>query len=127
VPTGYDLDVLFKAMYPYHEVIHHHKYANNYDYNKAVYLMSAFKIKDNGFLILKDDTAFASPIASLFYEFYASKEVLKTRLKEKSGALQCIVSKGFINDEIPFGHTQKPSLTDYADGVDTLAFLSGLP
>jgi hypothetical protein len=127
VPTGYDLDVLFKAIYPYHELIHNQKYANNYDYNKAVYLMSGFQILDNGFLILKEDMAFASPIASLFYEFYTSKEVLKSRLKEKSEALQCIVSKGFIPDEIPFGHTQKPSLTDYADGVDTLAFLSGLP
>jgi hypothetical protein len=46
------------------------KYANNYDYNKAVYLMSEFNLLENGFLMLKEDPHYGSPIATLFYEFY---------------------------------------------------------
>ncbi len=85
--------------------------------------MSEFKILDNGFIILKQDETYASPIASLFYEFYEDLEVLKMKLKEESDQLQCIVSKGIIKNEVAFGETQRPGLSDYADNVDTVDFL----
>lgn len=123
VPEDYDFDVLFQALYKYHHIIEQIKYANNYDYNKAVYLMSEFKILDNGFLILKEDESYSSPIASLFYERYSDPDMLRTRLKTDADKLQCIVSNGFLPDEIEFGKTQTPSLSDYADDVDTVDFL----
>jgi hypothetical protein len=67
VPEGYDFDLFFKAMYNFKDYINHHKYANNYDYNKAVYLMSSIQLLDNGFLLLKEDKQFSSPIGTLFY------------------------------------------------------------
>ena len=123
VPTDYDFDVFFKSIYKFHPIIEQLKYSNNYDYNKAVYLMSEFQILDNGFLILKEDESYSSPIASLFYEYYSDSEVLKTRLKNDADQLQCIVSNGFTSEEIDFGTTQSPALSDYADGVDTVDFL----
>ncbi|WP_300025341.1 acyl-CoA reductase [uncultured Maribacter sp.] len=123
IPKNYDIDTFYKAMFPYNDIINHHKYANNYDYNKAVYLMSEFKILDNGFLILKEEESFGSPIASLFYEYYENVLELKTDLKKHEDKIQCIVSSGFIDGEISFGNTQKPSLNDYADGIDTVDFL----
>ncbi|WP_289039392.1 acyl-CoA reductase [uncultured Zobellia sp.] len=123
VPENYDFATLFEAVYSYHPIIEHVKYANNYDYNKAVYLMSEFKILDNGFLILKEDKSYSSPIASLFYERYDSLDNLKKRLSQDTNELQCIVSEGVIDTEIAFGNTQQPSLTDYADNVDTVDFL----
>lgn len=123
LPKEYNIDTFFKAMFPYNSIINHHKYANNYDYNKAVYLMSEFKILDNGFLILKEEESFGSPIASLFYEYYEDDSTLKEKLKDNKENLQCIVSSGFVEDEISFGNTQKPMLNDYADGIDTIAFL----
>ncbi len=123
IPTNYDIDSFFKAMFPHNGIINHNKYANNYDYNKAVYLMSEFKILDNGFLILKEEESYGSPIASLFYEHYDNLEDLKSKLKLEEDKIQCIVSSGFIEDEISFGQTQKPSLGDYADGIDTVNFL----
>ena len=68
IPENYDFEGFFKAMFSWKEIIHNHKYINNYDYNKAVYLMSEFKLLENGFLILKKDESFGSPIATLFYE-----------------------------------------------------------
>src|SRR5690606_4390902 len=56
VPQGYHFDALFNALFHYKDIINQHKYANNYDYNKAVYLMSDFKVLDNGFLVLKEDS-----------------------------------------------------------------------
>lgn len=123
VPEGYDFDGFFKAIYDFNHLIQQAKYANNYDYNKAVYLMSEFKILENGFLMLKEDDSYASPIASVFYERYSSSQELKEKLKNEEEKIQCIVAKGFVENEIPFGKTQTPKLNDYADGVDTVDFL----
>jgi hypothetical protein len=128
VPKNYDFDKLFQALYGWKHLINHHKYASNYDYNKAVYLMSEFKMLENGFLLLKETPGeFASPIAVLFYEFYDDKEQLKQYLKDQSENIQCVLShKGEIEGSLPYGESQNPKLTDYADGVDTMDFLTKL-
>jgi hypothetical protein len=123
VPKGYNFDAFFQAIFDYQEVIHYEKYANNYDYNKAVFLMSNFKLLDNGFLTLKDDKSYSSPISSIFYENYNELEELKNRLENDHEQIQCIVSKGLTENSITFGQTQKPQLWEYADHVDTLDFL----
>lgn len=124
VPENYDFDAFFQAMYPWNPIINQAKYANNYDYNKAVYLMSQFRLLENGFLILKEDKSFGSPIATLFYERYSDIEALKKELKEQEENIQCVVAKNLLEYEVPFGKTQHPELWDYADNVDTLEFLT---
>ena len=124
VPKGYDFDNFFKAMYEYRDVIKYEKYANNYDYNKAVFLMSNFQLLDNEFLTIKEDVSYSSPISSVFYEFYEDLEEISTRLSNEAEQIQCIVSKNLIPNSIVFGQTQQPKLWDYADNVDTLDFLS---
>ncbi len=124
VPKGYDFQPFFQAIYDYRDVIYYEKYSNNYDYNKAVFLMSNFKLLDNEFLTLKEDASYASPISSVFYEYYENPEDLSKQLQNDAEQIQCVVSKGFIDNSIPFGKTQQPELWDYADNVDTLAFLS---
>ena len=123
VPESYNFDDFFKAIYKWNPIINQAKYANNYDYNKAVYLMSEFKLLENGFLILKEDSGYSSPIATLFYETYENPEALREHLKNESEKLQCIVKKDPDDNEVKFGHTQKPQLWDYADNVDTMEFL----
>ena len=126
VPKDYNFDNFFKAMYEYRDVIKYEKYANNYDYNKAVFLMSNFQLLDNEFLTIKEDTSYASPISSVFYEFYENLEEITTRLNADAEQIQCIVSKNLIPNSVTFGQTQQPRLWDYADNVDTLAFLNSL-
>lgn len=123
IPRNYNFDSFFNGMFPHQDVIKYEKYANNYDYNKAVFLMSNFKLLDNEFLIIKEDASYASPISSVFYEYYDDLEELKTRLKAEQEQIQCIVSNDLIENSIDFGQTQKPHLWDYADNVDTLDFL----
>jgi hypothetical protein len=124
VPRGYNFDSFFKGMYQKKDIINNAKYANNYDYNKAVYLMSEFDILENGFLMIKEDASYASPIASIFYEYYDTEENLKIKLQPDKEIIQCVVANGFTENEIPFGETQHPKLWDYADGVNTLEFLA---
>ena len=123
VPKGYDFNLLFQAIYPYKDIIQEQKYANNYDYNKAVYLMSLFQLLENGFLLLKEDEHYGSPIATLFYEYYTNVASLKEKLTTDAEKIQCVVAHNFTTEEVAFGETQTPQLWDYADGVDTLNFL----
>ena len=124
VPKDYNFDAFFTGMYAKKDMINNAKYANNYDYNKAVYLMSLFDLLENGFLMIKEDESYASPIATIFYEFYDNETDLKIKLHQDKEKIQCIVARDFIENEIAFGQTQHPELTDYADGVNTLDFLS---
>lgn len=123
IPRNYNFDQFFNGMFPYQDVIKYEKYANNYDYNKAVFLMSNFDLLDNEFLTIKEDKSYASPIASVFYEYYDDLETLKSKLETEKEQIQCIVSNNLIQNSIPFGATQKPNLWDYADDVNTLDFL----
>ncbi len=123
VPVDYNFDNFFEAMYPWHPIINENKYANNYDYNKAVYLMSEFDMLENGFLMLKEDSSYASPIATLFYEKYNSIEELKEKLSTDNDMIQCIVANNVVENEVEFGKTQSPKLWDYADGIDSVDFL----
>ncbi|GAA6764814.1 acyl-CoA reductase [Flavobacterium sp. CGRL1] len=123
VPKDYSFENFFQAVFKYQDVIHYEKYANNYDYNKAVFLMSNFKLTDNGFLTLKEDSSYASPISSVFFEYYENLEDLKSRLKAEEEQIQCIVSNNLIENSVSFGQTQNPQLWDYADNVDTITFL----
>ena len=123
VPTGYSFNLFFEAIFEYQDIIHYEKYANNYDYNKAVFLMSNFKLLDNGFLTIKEDLSYGSPISSIFYEYYDSIDNLQIRLQSEREQIQCIVSNNLVENSLNFGQTQKPNLWDYADNVDTLSFL----
>ncbi len=124
IPNDLDLDKIFKAVYSYKDVINHNKYANNYTYNRSVYLMNQIKFFENGFMILKEDIGMSSPISVVFYERYSNLDTVKQRLDVDKEQIQCVVSH--IKDlpqQVSFGKAQKPELWDYADNVDTLKFL----
>jgi hypothetical protein len=118
VPDNYDFGPLLEALKKYDHFREHHKYMNNYDYRLAILLLNQTHYFTNGtILICKDRSAF-SPISMLHYETYSTRDELDTLLDQEK-EIQCIVGKEFL----PFGQAQSPSLTDYADGVDTMAFL----
>ena len=122
LPKNFDLDTLFSAFFSYSSLLEHRKYANNYDYNKAVYLMGNNKLVENGFLLMKEDKSLHSPVAMLFYEYYDNISSVNQFLNENKFNLQCVVSK----EDIPFGSSQTPNLWDYADGIDTIEFLRSI-
>lgn len=126
VPKGYDFKYFFEGISGFDSIIHHHKYANNYDYNKAVYLMSDIKFLDNGFLMLKEDQLCSTPIGIVNYEFYEDDEALAHSISLQKNNIQCIVGKHKIAN-FTFGKAQQPSLSDYADDIDTVNFLKQIP
>jgi len=123
VPENYNFDLFFQAIYGYRGIIENHKYNNNYNYNKAIFLMSNYSILDNGFLILKEDISYSSPISVIFYEYYSDLQEIKAEINQNSEQVQCVVSNKIIENSVDFGQTQHPKLWDYADNVDIIEFL----
>lgn len=123
VPENYCFDLFFNSIFKWNDLINSHKYANNYDYNKAIYLMSEYKFFDNGFFMVKEGSELYSPISTINYEFYNDISTLKQKIKADDKDIQCIVSNTEIENKINFGETQKPSLSQYADNIDVVEFL----
>ncbi len=125
VAHGFELKYLFEAIESYKEVINHNKYKNNFDYYYSIALLNREKFLTNDFLLLKESEALSSPISVLNYEWFDSISEVEKDLKLKKDQIQLVLSSSPIDGfkHFDFGTSQSPSLSDYADGVDTLAFL----
>lgn len=127
VPADYEFETLLNALSRFDTVSQHQKYLNNYTYNKTLLLMNGENFYDNGILLAKSSEELFSPVSVLFYEKYDDKADLEQKVAAYSGKIQCIASKNAVfPDSTPFGTSQRPSLNDYADNIDTLNFLEGL-
>lgn len=127
VPKGYSFDKFYESVEYWNTIRMHHKYNNNYDYNKSIYLVNMVPHLDNGFLLLKEDDGLSSPISVLYYQQYASEGELKGYLDHIKDNLQAVVSENVsIENSVGFGKSQSPELDQFADNVDTLRFLLDL-
>ncbi len=137
--TRYVFDRLLRVLEPRApEFLNHHKYLNNYDYNKSIYLVNRVPHLDNGFvLVTQNTTGLVSPISVLYFQTYATQQDAVSILAQNADKIQVVASANrgdgqgwFQSTEglpaVAFGQTQCPGLTDYADGVDTMAFLASL-
>jgi hypothetical protein len=125
VPAGYSFDKLYSTWEVYQPIIHHHKYCNNYDYQKSIMLVNQIPFLDNGFVMLHENAKMVSPISVVYYEQYKDERDLSEKLATNEDKIQCVVGD-HERATVPFGKAQYPELWDYADGVDTLKFLSSL-
>jgi len=125
VPEEFDFTRLLKSWQSYEKVMDHHKYHNNYDYQKSIVLVNRIPFLDNGFILLQESKKLVSPISVLFYEYYASRDNLLMRLDEEKTKLQCVVGNA-KPASVKIGQSQYPDVWDYADEVDTLKFLQTL-
>jgi hypothetical protein len=119
VPEGYDFSRMIENWKKFSGLVNHSKYANNYDFSKAVFLVNKDKFTDTGFLLLKENSGFSSPVAVLYIEYYKTPDLNRLITEDLKKKIQCIVGRNFIS----FGKAQAPALWDYADGIDTIEFL----
>jgi Acyl-CoA reductase (LuxC) len=119
VPEGYDVAQMASNWKQYYWMTDHNKYANNYDYNKAIYLVNRQKFLDTGYLLIKESVNLISPVSVLYCEYYKNLDDAWEKAEVDKDKIQCIVSR----KRVPFGGAQSPRLWDYADGIDTIEFL----
>lgn len=127
IPLDYPLEKLLEPLESFIALRDHHKYANNLDYNRSVYLMNAIPFLDNGVLLLKEDERLSSPVGVVYYEKYSQLDQLAEKIRLQQDQVQCVVTiaRG-IENAVPPGKSQSPAPWDYADGVDTMKFLTDL-
>lgn len=125
LPKGFDPAVLFNAWQKWQQITDNHKYYNNYDYFKAVYLINRTPFYDSGYVLLKESAELSSPVAVLHYQTYESSAELMLYLESELENIQCVVSQMDlpIAFRVPPGKSQAPELWDYADRIDTMEFL----
>lgn len=119
IPEGYDTSKFSDSWSSYSGLIRNSKYANNYDFNKAVYQVNKENFIDLGYLLLKEDPSLSSPVSVLYYQNYDNMENLMQLIENQKSNIQCIVGR----NHLPFGTSQAPHPWDYSDGIDTLDFL----
>jgi hypothetical protein len=124
VPAGYDFTMLQDVFAKRKEIIENNKYFNNYEYNKAIFLVNGTKHFDTGNLLMTEKDSFSSPVSVLHYSYYQDEDAINNELMLNSNQIQCVASNmPAINNKTPLGKTQSPELWDYADGIDTIKFL----
>lgn len=124
IPADFKIDRLFENFLDFKDVINHHQYANNYEYNRAIYLLNQEKFWDNNFVMLKEDDALFSPLSVINFSRYQSVDEVKLFIQDHSQDIQAVIANPELqlNGE-NFGAAQKPALDVYADQVDTMKFL----
>ena len=124
IPQDFVIDGLFENFLNFKEIINHNKYANNYEYNRAIYLLNQERFWDNNFVMLKEDEALFSPLSVINFTRYKNIDEVKNFIKENEENIQAVVAKPELGlDSIPLGEAQNPDLETYADHVDTMQFL----
>jgi len=123
-PKEYDVIKLFPIFEKYKHLHHHKLYMDNYDYTRTLLLMNQSPHFANEFIMLKEEDALQSRLATLNYSFYENDETIKSFLEINKENIQCVVSKENPNwKSFQFGQAQKPELWDYADNIDVLDFI----
>ena len=120
VPENYDFVPLLGAFGKYKWMADHHKYKNNYDYRLSLAILNKLQYMTNDCLLMLENDSPFSPIAVLHYTCY--KDIKNSISMESVENLQCVIGRQWL----PFGKSQQPGLSDYADGRDTMKFLRSL-
>ncbi len=124
LPENYPIENLSAVWLPFSYVMDHHKYRNNYDYCKSIFTVSYIPYIDLGMILVKKDPSSNSPLAVLHVAEYRSIAEVSDLLRQDRDRIQCIISADpSLDQRIPFGKAQQPSLSDFADHIDTMEFL----
>ncbi len=127
LPEGYDFAPLMKSLEKWEaKLLNNNKYKNNFDYNLTLQILNKELLIPCNFLILQEKKPIFSAVAQVHYEFYKDLGDLSAELDALSDQIQCKVGHLKRGDFIPFGKAQYPGLDQYADNVDTMAFLKSL-
>jgi hypothetical protein len=127
LPKGYNFINLIPYFESFSFIANHNKYANNYEYNRALYLMNSAPHLDNGFCLFVESQAIGTPVGVINYSYYNSQQDNIDFIELNSENIQCVVSNSNVFGKVvPLGAAQSPTLTDYADNVDTVEFLLGI-
>tara|TARA_B100001758_G_C18362828_1_gene586793 strand:- start:701 stop:1549 length:849 start_codon:yes stop_codon:yes gene_type:complete len=121
VHDSFEMNRFFESIVSHGDIINHNKYGNNYDYNRAIHLMNQIPILDNNFVLLRESKELFSPLAMVHYHRYSNFDEVNEYIELNQDFIQVIV--GDSDEFVPFGISQNPLLSDFADKIDTMKWL----
>ena len=126
IPKGYDFGQLIQAWQPYSDLMLLNSYKNNLDYQRTILLMNGTPIIDCDFVNMTDKISVSAPISCVNLAYYTDTKEVQSWLNGHEEQIQCVINFKDFSRNIDFGIAQEPELQEYADGVDTMEFLSKL-
>lgn len=119
LPEGLEPEITPPAMNPL--------YAQNYRYRRALRQLTGLPGRDLGGALLVEGRGFSSALSELTVYRYHHLGEVEEWLREHDSEVQCVVGRAIDHPRrVDFGQAQSPTLRDYPDAVDVLAFLSEL-
>ncbi|MDR0510786.1 MAG: aldehyde dehydrogenase [Rikenellaceae bacterium] len=126
VPENYPLQHLADALQCYSGAVNP-RYRHNYLRHRAILTMQGARFVDGGFFLLTEGDGFPLQLSEIACTHYRDATHLEMLLARDETRLQCIVADRFTHKlAVPFGEAQRPTLTDFPDGVDVVSFLEKL-
>jgi len=122
LPEAFDVQRIFANIVDWNGIVNNNKYGNNYEYYRALFLLNQDDFLENGFVIVRENEELHTPVGILHISRYEDEAGAADKIAGWGEKIQCVVGHGHI----PFGKAQKPALWEYADGVNTMAFLASL-
>ncbi|MDR1758561.1 MAG: hypothetical protein LBR51_06360 [Bacteroidales bacterium] len=124
VPKNYDFQPFLNICQQLgKELSQHHHYLNNLDYQRTLFLMNRTPFVDGGIALFTENAQLCSPISVVHTHTYNHIDEIVSFIAQEHEHLQCVVATaGLIDNTISFGKAQIPAVTDFADGVDTIAW-----
>ncbi|MEG1886440.1 MAG: aldehyde dehydrogenase, partial [Alistipes sp.] len=103
------------------------KYRNNYVQTRTLLAMTGQSFVDLGTAVALEQCAFPTALSQIAYAHYRTIAEVEAWLSAHDTELQCVVSECVSHSRcVRFGCAQAPTLTDYADEKDVIAFLVAL-
>ncbi|MEG1936320.1 MAG: hypothetical protein RR132_02130 [Rikenellaceae bacterium] len=101
------------------KTINNQHFTNSYTQKKAIMSITNAPFIDCGCFLFRESNILDASMGEITYSYYENEKEKNEFLSNHKDELQCIVAE----EHIPFGAAQRPTLNDWADGIDTIKFL----
>ncbi|MFA5849596.1 MAG: acyl-CoA reductase [Bacteroidales bacterium] len=123
VPKDYSFGLLTDVFGRSRSTMVSEDYLSAYKYQKAVASMQNSWFLDGGFYILREFVSFPPPMGIIGILMYKDINEAEKFVNSNKLHLQCLVGKKCRFADTEVGETQYPSISDYADGLNSLEFI----
>lgn len=126
VPEDFDLNRMIKAFHArYPNLMDFSRYADAVKYYRSYFALMLEPCWDAGFLLMRQGARLDCPVSCLNVARYVDFAEVTAFVEQNQDFIQCIVGGGHeFPFNVDFGKSQFPEFSDFADGIDTLRFLS---
>ena len=124
IPREMPISRFFEPIEEYSFLHQYNRYANNYDYHRAVFMLEKIPFYDNGFVVLRESSELRVPVGCIYFEYYDNLDEVVNKIDEMKLNIQQIVSTIPVFEKVVKpGTAHDYPLWDYVDHKDSMKYL----